>query len=568
MKHTLKTLFATLLLPLLFVGCQDPVEEPTPTITIEAEVAAPVEGGSVTLAYSLENPVEGATLSVENISAQWIHNFAVTQEQVEFVAEENLALGATSREATFELTYGGKSLSLVTVRQGTVDGTFAIEVHKVTPETIEYTVTPSNPSMTYLVNVAPKSFIEENGGLEEYAIVEADYFRKSFYGDVLDKYLQVGTVTNTITIAGAPEEPMWLWVAGVVRAADQERTPIVVAEPAYHEFQFLPYPILSLQSYSHHLESTEGGTFTLRYALENPFEAGELKVEIADDGQSWVRNVAINQSDRTITFDYDENPYSIERKATLYVRYDYSEICEFVLTQVANLGTQDINFEISVDEVHYDRVVVGCVPDNNEVEYVLGAIAKRDFESSSHNSDPTKIPELDLVASYPTFQILSGPQSGITLHNTAISYDTNWYIYAYAINPAHDAAISEVKMVEAVLVEDRPYFVWEDERVTSTEYSNTISVDNTQQTVTVKYAVANSHPTGVVVVEEPYDDILIKDGSGKRVVLDQQAQTVTFTVSANTTKRARTTYVYLKYFSSESDDYSDANTSLKISQSK
>lgn len=568
MKKILWKLLVAVLLPLAFVGCEEPAEENLPTIQVGTEVEAPVEGGPHALVYSLENPTEGESLAVEAISAEWLHDFVVSEEEIGFVIDDNLALGATSREATFELHYGGRSLALITVRQGTLDGTFAVEVHKVTPETVEFTITPSNPSITFLVNVAPKSYIEEHGGLEKYALIEADVYRKSFYGDILDDYLLSGTVTKTITIQGAPEEPMWLWVAGVVRAADQERTPVVAAEPAYEEFQFYPYPILSLQSYSHHLESTEAGTLSVRYSIENPFEGGELKVEIADDGQSWVRNVVINESDRTISFDYDENLYAIERKATIYIHYDYSEVCEFVLTQVANLGTKDINFEIVVKEVHYDRVVVDCVPDDLEVEYVLGAIAKRDFESASHNSDPTKIPELDLVASYPTYEILSGSQSGVTLWNTAISYDTNWYIYAYAINDTHDAAISEVKMVLTELVEDRPYFVWDDERIVVTEYSNTLSVDNTQQTVTVKYSVANNHPTGVVVIEEPYDDTLIKDESGKRVLHNPEAQTITFTVSANTTKRARSTFIYLKYFSSEGDDYSDANTSLKISQSR
>jgi hypothetical protein len=123
-------------------------------------------------------------------------------------------------------------------------------------------------------------------------------------------------------------------------------------------------------------------------------------------------------------------------------------------------------------------------------------------------------------------------------------------------------------MVLTELVEDRPYFVWDDPRIVVTEYSNTLSVDNTQQTITVKYSVANSHPNCVVVIEEPYDDVLIKDGSGKRVAHNPEEQTISFTVSANTTKRARTTFVYLKYFSDAADEYSDANTSLKISQSK
>ena len=566
MKRFWNIVLATIVLPLVLVGCQDPEEEMKATVTIEQTITVPAAGGLQKIAYTLTNSTENP--KVENLSAEWIHSFEVLAEEISFVAEANLAIDATLREATFDLAVGGKTLTTVTVSQDTVEGTFAIEIHSINPENVEFTVTPSNPTMTYLVNVAPKSYIEELGGLEKYALVEADVFRKSFYGDLLDEYLLSGTTTKTITIQGAPEEPMWLWVAGVVRAADAERTPVVAAEPTYEEFQFLPYPILSLQNYSHHLESTEAGSFSLRYSIENPFEGGGLKVEIADDGQSWVRNVNINESERTISFDYDANEYPIERKATLYISYDYSEVCIFELTQIANVATEEIEFEISIDEVHYDRVVVSCTPSNQEVEYVLGAIAKRDFESSSHNSDPTKIPELDLVASFPTHQILSGTQGGVTLTNTAISYDTNWYIYAYAINPAHDAAISEVKMVLTELVEDRPYFVWDDERVVATEYSNTLSVDNTQQTITVKYSVANSHPTGVVLIEESYDDILIKDASGKRVSHDKEAQTITFTVSANTTKRARNTYVYLKYFSSENDEYSDANTSLKIAQSK
>lgn len=568
MKRIFNLICFAALLSLAFVGCQEPAEEIVPTITIEKEVVATVEGGSMVLPYTIENPIEGASVTIGEVSAEWLHDIVVFQEEVRFVVDNNLALGSTSREATIELKYGGNSLALISVSQGAVGGSFAVEIHAITPETVEFTVTPSNPTMTYLVNVAPKSYIEGLGGLEAYAIVEADYFRNSFYGDVLDQYLLSGTTTKTITIQGAPEEPMWLWVAGVVRAADADRTPVVAAEPNYEEFQFYPYPILSLQSYSHHLESTEGGTFELRYSIENPYEGGEMKAVVADDGASWVRNIVIDESNRKIFFDYDENAYPVERKATIYVNYSYSEVCVFELTQVANLGIENVTFAIDIKEVHYDRVVVGCVPDNLEVEYVLGAIAKRDFESSSHNGDSAKIPELDLVASYPTYKILTGEQSDVTLGNAAISYDTHWYIYAYAINAAHDAAISDVQMVLTELVEDRPYFVWDDPRIVATEYSNTLSVDNTQQTITVKYSVANSHPNCVVVIEEPYDDILIKDGSGKRVAHNPEEQTISFTVSANTTKRARTTFVYLKYFSDAADEYSDANTSLKISQSK
>ena len=567
MKRTIKGLFLALFLTLGLGACQDPIEEPQSAIEIEQSVVVTASGGTTSIKYTLTNPVEGAELVAENPSAEWLHDLAVTPKAVTFVADANISLEATDREATFELNYNAQRLATVTVSQTTTTGTLTVEIQRVTPETVDFVITSTNENLTYLVNVAPKSYIEELGGLEEYALVEAEVFRGSYYGDLLDEYLLSGNTTKTITVAGAPEEPMWLWVAGVVRAGDEIRTPMLAAEPVYEEFQFLPYPILSLQSYSAHLETTEAGTFSLRYAVDNPFEGATLKVEIADDGASWVSNVVIDEKNRTISFDYDENPYPIDRKATIYVSYDYSEICEFVLTQVESIVMENIDFDITVKEVHYDRAVVDCVPSDLEATYALGAIAKKDFESYAYGSDPTKIPEFDLVNKYPTHLIFSGAQSGVTLSNAAISYDTDWYIYAYAVNGAQTAAISEVTMVPVTLVEDRPYFVWDDPRVVATEYSNTLSVDNTKQTITVKYSVENSHPDMVVVVEEPYDDILIKT-DGKRVLHDAEAQTVTFTVSANDTKRARTTYVYLKYFANAEDTTSDANTSLKISQSK
>lgn len=567
MKQIMKNLFlATLLLPFVLVGCQEP-EEPQTTITIEQTIAVSAMGGPQKVAYTLTNPTEGVTLVAEGASAEWINDLAVEPEEITFVVDANLAVGATPREATFEVTYGGKSLATITVKQESVSGSFAVEVHKVTPETIDFTITPTNPTMTYLVNVAPKSYIEGLGGLEEYAIIEAEVYRDSFYGDMLDDYLLSGTTTKTITIEGAPQEPMWLWVAGVVRAADSERTPMLVAEPTYEEFQFLPYPTFALQRGTDHIDSIEGGTYTLQYTLENPFEGGVLGVEIAEDGQKWVHNVSINESEHTITFDYDENAYPIERKATLWVSYDYAATCTFELTQIANLATENVEFEITIKELHYNRVIVDCTPSNNNVKYVVGALAKSDFEGAYYQSNPNKIPEFDLSATYPTFLVVKGAQSGLVLNNPAILYDTEWYIYAYAINDNEEVATSEVEMVLVTLVDDSPYFIWEDERVVAGDYSNTLTTDNKEQTFTIKYSIGNATPGGVVTIEEPYDNILVKT-DGKRVTHDPEAQTITFTVSANGDGYKRTTYIYMKYFSSEEDTSSDANSSLKIVQNK
>lgn len=568
MKQIMKNLFlATLLLPFVLVGCQEEPEEPQTTITIEQTIAVSAMGGPQKVVYTLTNPTEGATLVVEEVSAEWVHDLVVLPEEITFVVDANLAVGATPREATFEVTYGGKSLATITVKQESVSGSFAVEVHNVTPESIDFTITPTNETMTYLVNVAPKSYIERLGGLEEYALIEAEVYRDSFYGDMLDEYLLSGTTTKTITIEGAPQEPMWLWVAGVVRAADAERTPMLVAEPTYEEFLFLPYPTLTLEAEGAEQFDIAAGSHTIPFTLTNAIEGEEITLTLLEGAENWVHTYSVNYVESTIVIEYSENLLAIERKGTIAISYPYTETLFYSISQSANIQSENITFELDIKELHYNRVVVDCTPSNDNVKYVVGALAKSDFEGAYYQSDPYKIPEFDLSATYPTFLVVKGVQSGLMLNNPAILYDTEWYIYAYAIDEDEKVATSDVEMVLVTLVDDSPYFIWEDERVVAGDYSHSLTTDNKERTFTIKYSIGNATPGGVVTVEEPYDNILVKT-DGKRVTHDPEAQTITFTVSANTDGYKRTTYIYMKYFSSEEDTSSDANSSLKIVQNR
>lgn len=562
-KLTLISVFVAIV-AMLASSCQQP-EEPTTTIEIEQSVNIGALGGTTRLEYTIGNPVAGATLTPSTPTVEWLTDIVVDESSISFTAQPNVGVGATLRQTTLSLGYNNKELAIVTIEQQTMECSFSLTGTNITPETIDVTVVPTNDQMSYLVSIAPKSFIEQNGGLTAYVMLEAEAYRNSFYGDLLDDYLRTGTFSETLTIQGAPEEPMLLWVAGVVRDNDKARTPIVATEPVAYEFQFYPYPTLSLINYSVHFDTTEGGTYRLKYNVDFPYEGGVMDFQLSEGGSSWIHNIRVE--DREIVFDYDANPYPIERTCELYITYSYAEVCVLSISQVASLEMKNITFEITAKELHYDRIVVDCTPSDLENKYVIGAIAKKDFESSSHESDPTNIPKIDLESTYYRPVPVVGAQTDYLIKNTAYSYDTNWYIYAYAVNDAEDAAISEVYMQLVELVDDRPYFVWPDESVVSTEYSNTFSVGVDGGTYTVRYDVENDHTTGVITIEEPYDDTLVKGSDGKRVIHNPEDRTITFTVSPNTTKRERSTYIYLKYFASEGATYSDANTSLKIKQS-
>lgn len=551
----------------VLVGCQEPEEvKKEATLTIQTSVTTSAQGGTIELDYTLENPTEGVVLTASTPTAEWISNITIGESVVSFAVANNLAAGSVEREGSFVLGYNDKSLAEIIITQGVLEGTLAIEILDITPESLDVEITASNDQITWMCNFAPVKYVEDNGGIGEYVLLDADAdaYRNSFYGDLLDDYLFTGSTTKTLTLKNPPLDAMYVWVVGIVRDNDTARTPVVAVAPVVKEFTFLPYPAITLAAEGAERFGIDAGSHSFTYTIENPIEGCEVSATAADGAESWVSNLSVDQHSQTISFDYDANTLAIERTGNIVVSYPYAESVSYTISQAENVQTEEITFEISIKEAHYNRVVVDCTPSNTSVKYALGALSKSEFEGYYYEGNPSKIPEIGLKASYPTHTFQTGVVSNVTLDNTAYNADEQWYVYAYAVDDAESIATSEVEMVAVTLINDAPTFEWVQGNGVS---GTTLSVAAAGGTYTIAYTINNPVDGGVVTVDEPYDDILVKS-DGKKVVLDQQTQTITFTVSANTTKKSRSTYVYLKYFSSETDTSSDANISLKISQSK
>ena len=82
--------------------------------------------------------------------------------------------------------------------------------------------------------------------------------------------------------------------------------------------------------------AAEGGTGSVKYTLTNPVEGAELSVALADAEDSWVSNLAINETDGTVTFDVAENTTVRERSAVVNVTYTaLSNPVSFTIAQSA-----------------------------------------------------------------------------------------------------------------------------------------------------------------------------------------------------------------------------------------
>ena len=102
---------------LLFASsCEKPIEQPDPTLTLsQTEVPVPADGGTYSVAYKVTNPRDGAKVSVEAATNDWVTEFEVTGNNINFVVAANEALEQRSVDVT--VSYPGATEQVFTIVQ-------------------------------------------------------------------------------------------------------------------------------------------------------------------------------------------------------------------------------------------------------------------------------------------------------------------------------------------------------------------------------------------------------------------------------------------------------------------
>ena len=102
---------------LLFASsCEKPIEQPDPTLTLsQTEVPVPADGGTYSVAYKVTNPRDGAKVSVKAATNDWVTEFEVTGNNINFVVAANEALEQRSVDVT--VSYPGATEQVFTIVQ-------------------------------------------------------------------------------------------------------------------------------------------------------------------------------------------------------------------------------------------------------------------------------------------------------------------------------------------------------------------------------------------------------------------------------------------------------------------
>lgn len=120
---------------------------------------------------------------------------------------------------------------------------------------------------------------------------------------------------------------------------------------------------------------TEGGDFSLYYEVKNPLKNGKLQYECAAE---WIHDFDLSEANR-LKFKVDANQAQEPREAKLTMEYpDAGSPVEIVIRQ-NGVGIPD--FVIKLGDPMETSVSIVVSPNDEKVEYTVGAISKKDYET-------------------------------------------------------------------------------------------------------------------------------------------------------------------------------------------
>lgn len=369
-------------------------------------VEMPAEGGSASVPYTIENPVDGTEITATS-EASWIHDIDVSTEgNISFSAESNDAL--ESRYALVKVTYGTICRTFIVIQAAKQ----APEppVLTINQETIEMPAEGGTASITYtLVNPIEGIVIEastEAGWITDIDLsvdgkisfrTEANTGEKSRYSVVNVSY---GNISKSLVVVQAGTE-------GIVE-------PVLTFEPETVE------------------ATATGGTFTVRYSIENPVDGAV--VEPSTQAQ-WISGFDIS-TEGEITFNVADNTTSDKREGIITVKYSTIE------ATISVIQSMPLSLTITVREVGADNVIADIIPNDEKATYIVAIADKRVkdefYDDEAFFSDDIANFEANAQALGITLSeflrsrmLLSGESIGRQFNG--LDNGTEYYIYAYGL---------------------------------------------------------------------------------------------------------------------------------------
>ena len=292
----LKNLFYFLLaLPLVFAACgENPEPEPVPevkdpvlTLTCDNPLVFEAEGGEATIAYAIENAVEGVELQA-SCEAAWVENVTVA-ENITFTVAVNE--DEEARDAVLTVVYGDIEKSVAIQQAGKVETPKAPVFELVSEETMEFDQEQALGTIEFKL---------------ENPIENVEVSAKANAAWISNVTVKESTIEFVVAANdGAAREAKITATYGMLEFK------VTVKQEAY----VAPAPVLEITSTLEPF-AFEGGEGVLAYVLENAQEGVELQATADVD---WI--TISSAADGVVAFTVAKNETSSQRGGNITLTY-------------------------------------------------------------------------------------------------------------------------------------------------------------------------------------------------------------------------------------------------------
>lgn len=217
--RSLKLFVFGLLALLGLASCEPEPEVAKPVIKVgQTEVVLPAEGGSTSIGYLIENPVEGEKIAL-TYEADWLTANTSKVRSIGFTVPLNESGAERSVEIT--ISYKGAEDVKVTVKQEYKASPLKIEIADVTATELFFSVYATDPTLTWLPMVAYKATFDLYESADEIFAADLEYLayvaeiQDQTLSDFIESTVATGTVEDIYFDNLLPENDYVIYAYGI-----------------------------------------------------------------------------------------------------------------------------------------------------------------------------------------------------------------------------------------------------------------------------------------------------------------------------------------------------------------
>lgn len=237
MKKQILSILFLAILHVLVISCKEQLLSPELELT-EDVINVTASGGFYSISYTITNPTEEASLSIDN-QPEWVSDFNFEKQGVIsfFVHKNELT---EERSAKLNLVYSGieEVLSFTIIQEAASVPPFSINVNEVSEIYVNLDIIPEDKEMTYINFTMPReyeSYYENDDALfnDDMAYFQSlsDAYNLPI-DEVIETYVRTGDLTDQTLSGLIPGTEYMTYVYGI-DTQDNTRTTEIVREYYY-----------------------------------------------------------------------------------------------------------------------------------------------------------------------------------------------------------------------------------------------------------------------------------------------------------------------------------------------